>query len=165
MSEAEERFLETIAGLIPEARGYRAWEGRADTDERLRTHVAMELERLRVKIAELKAAASDEGEEDMLHELDKIDVRMERTIEALQSAAYAGLPFFAKADAAESDLTRICAYDQELLDDLGLLTTDVMGMKYETIGNLTLREAEGTLAAIELKITNRGYIFEKGGED
>lgn len=164
MSEAESRFLKTIAGLFPEARGYRAFEGRADTEERLRAHAASVLDRLREKIAELKAAASDEGEEDMLEELDKIDVRMGRTIEALQSAGYAGLPFFSRTEVSEMDLARVCAYDLELLDDLGLLTIDVMGMKYETIGNLTLREAEGTLAAIELKIANRSYIFESAGE-
>jgi hypothetical protein len=164
VSEAESRFLKTIADLFPEARGYRAFEGRADTEERLRTHVASELERLREKIAELKAAATDEGEEDMLEELDKIGIRMGRTIEALRSAGYAGLPFFSQTDVSETDLARVCAYDLELLDDLGLLTIDVMGMKYETIGNLTLREAEGTLAGIELKVANRGYIFEPGGE-
>ena len=164
MSESETRFLKTIAGLFPEARGYRAFDGRADTEERLRAHVASELARLREKVAELKAAASEEGEEDMLEELDKIDTRMGRTIEALHGAGYAGLPFFSSREVSELDLARVCAYDLELLDDLGLLTIDVMGMKYETIGNLTLREAEGTLAAIELKIANRGYIFEPGGE-
>ena len=38
-----------------------------------------------------------------------------------------------------------------------------MGLKYETIGNLTLREIEGTLAAIELKITNRKDVLADTG--
>ena len=164
MSDAETKFMTKLAELLPDAAGYGAWQRRAETDAVLRAHICSELERLKEKITDLKASASDEGEEDMLEELDKIDVRMTRTIDALRAADYTGTSFFSREELSEGDLQRVCAYDRELIDDLELLTIDVMAMKYETIGNLTLREAEGTLASIELKVSNRRYIFETGGE-
>jgi hypothetical protein len=166
MIEPERKFLQRIARLIPDAAGYRPLEGRRDTERRVREHVARALEELRVKIGELKAASQEEGEEDMMEDLDRIDARMDRTIEALRGAQYDGAAFLDRADLPEEALGKICSYDRELLDDLELLRTDVTGLKYETIGNLTLREAEGTLAAIELKVTNRKYLFEAtGGAD
>jgi hypothetical protein len=164
MSEAESKFLRTLAGLIPSAPGYRPPEARSRTDDLLRDHVASELARLRGRIGELKAAASGEGEEDMVGDLDQIDARMVWAIEALRGAEYGGLPFFAQSQVPDGQLARVCAYDQELLDDLALLAADVLNLKYETIGNLTLREAEGTMAAIEMKIANRAWIFEADGE-
>ena len=136
-----------------------------ELDELLRAHVASELARLRGRIDVLKTAASDEGEEDMVEDLDQIDARMVWAIEALRDVEHGGLPFFAQAQVQEGQLARVCAYDQELLDDLALLASDVTNLKYETIGNLTLREAEGTMAALEMKIANRAWIFEADGED
>ena len=150
--------------LFPEAAGYGALETRGGTDTLLRAHICSELGHLKEKIAGLKASALDEGEEDMLDELDKIEVRMTRTIDALRAADYSDTAFFSRSEVSDENLERICSYDRELIDDLELLATDIMAMKYETIGNLTLREAEGTLASIELKVTNRRYIFETGGE-
>jgi len=164
MPDAEARFMAKLAELLPTTEGYARLAARTLTDEMLRSHICSELAQLREKIADLKASAGEEGEEDMLEELDKIDVRMERTVDALRSADYADTPFFRNEEVSEEDLERICSYDRELIDDLELLTTDIMAMKYETIGNLTLREAEGTLASIELKVTNRRYVFETGGE-
>ena len=164
MADAEARFMAKLAELLPETEGYGTFAARAGTDAHLRSHIGDELERLKEKIADLKASAHDEGEEDMLDELDKIEVRMTRTIDALRGADYSALGFFTREEVSAEDLDRICSYDRELIDDLELLTTDIMAMKYETIGNLTLREAEGTLASIELKVTNRRYIFETGGE-
>lgn len=164
MPDEETRFMEKMAELLPETAGYAVLTARGRTDTLLRAHICSEMDQLRAKIADLKASASDEGEEDMLEELDKIDVRMIRTVDALRSADYTDTAFFREDAVKTEDLERICSYDRELLDDLELLTTDIMAMKYETIGNLTLREAEGTLASIELKVTNRRYIFETGGE-
>ena len=163
MPDAETKFMAKIAELLPGTAGYGVFEARGETDTLLRAHICSELERLKEKIAYLKASALDEGEEDMLEELDKIEVRMTRTIDALRAADYTDTPFFRQKEVSVEDLDRICSYDRELIDDLELLTIDVMAMKYETIGNLTLREAEGTLASIELKVTNRRYIFETGG--
>lgn len=160
---SERSFMTTIGRLLPGAGGYRDQASRPGTDALLREHVAGELARLRARIDELRTAAQDEGEEDMVDDLERIDGRMERTIEAVRAADYAGLPFFTMERLPEADLERACACDQALLEDLALLSTDVMGLRYETIGSLTLREAEGTLAAIELKAANRRDLFENAG--
>ena len=153
--------MQRLAGLIPDAAGYREQGDRAATDELFRGHVAEELEALRVRMAELKTAADEEGEEDMLDDLDRIDIRMERTIEALR--AFAPTAAFFSGAVEDGHLERVCAYDLTILEDVALLVRDTMGLKYETIGNLTLREIEGTLAAIELKITNRADVLADAG--
>ena len=165
MTKAEQGFLRKLAMIISDAQGYRDPGVRTETDKLMREHIAGELDGLRKKMGELKAAAEEEGEEDMGDDLDRIDARMERTSEALCSADYKDLKFFGTADISDEGLGKVCAYDHALLEDLDLLVGDVMGMKYETIGTLTLREVEGTLAAIELKITNRKDVFDNALED
>ena len=164
-ADAEGALLRQMGRSIPDAPGYRAAEGRARTESLIREHVAGGLQKLREKLAGLKASAEEEGEEDMLDDLDRIDERMARTIETLNAADYTGVPFFSQPEVTDHQLARVCTYDKALLEDLDLLTTDIMGIRYETIGNLTLREAEGTLAAIELKITNRKDAFETAGDE
>jgi len=149
--------------MIPEASDYRGKDARRQTDAQVRDHIASEIDKLRDKILQLKSSATEEGEEDMLEDLDRIDSRMSRTVEALRSEEHAASPFFEAQEVPEEDLSRVCSYDRALLEDLELLVTDVMGLKYETIGNLTLREAEGTLAAIELRVNNRKDVLEISG--
>ena len=163
MSQAEDRFLGKLAALIPGAPGYRELQGRGETDGRIRDHVARTLDQLRGRIGELKAAAEEEGEMDMVDDLDRIDARMERTLQAARGADYSQTDFLQQAEIGNEDFDRICAYDEALLGDLELLARDVLAIKYETIGNLTLREAEGTLAAIELKVGNRRDLFATAG--
>ena len=159
MSEAENRFMELVAELIPGTKGYRSSSTRRDTDAKVREFISVELEGLRGKMAELMAASEEEGEEDMLHDLGLIDSRMERTIDALRGADYGDSAFFSEGEVDDRALETVCDHDRALLEDLDLLKRDVTGMKYETIGNLTLREIEGTLAAIELKVVNRKDVL------
>ncbi len=164
MTKEEKAFVRKLAMTISDAPGYRDPEARTETDRLVREHIAAELDGLRKKIGELKAAADEEGEEDLGDDLDRIDARMERTNEALRGADYKDSKFFGLAEVPDEGLGKVCAYDQALLEDLDLLVGDVMGMKYEAIGTLTLREVEGTLAAIELKITNRKDVFDNSLE-
>ncbi|HET9481805.1 MAG TPA: hypothetical protein VFP98_08625 [Candidatus Polarisedimenticolia bacterium] len=163
MAVEETRFLRVIGDIAPESTGYRDPAARRATDRIVRDHIAAAVDALRERIGLLKASAEEEGEEDMRDDLDRIDQRMERTCEALRSADYSGIAFMEGGDSGDDALERICAYDRALLEDLDLLSTDVMGLKYETIGNLTLREIEGTLAAIELKVSNRKDVFDTSG--
>ena len=158
---SETRFMQRLAGLIPDAAGYREPADRRTTDDLFREHVASELDALRAKMGELKTAADEEGEEDMLDDLDRIDARMERTVDALRAGDQTG-PFF-NGPVDDGHLTKVCAYDLAILEDVALLVRDTMGLKYETIGNLTLREVEGTMAAIEIRVTNRADLFADSG--
>jgi len=165
MPDSRKAFGVKLSAEIPDAPGYDAPEGRRETDEMLRSHVAGDLEALRDKFDELRRAADEEGEEDMVDDVDRIDSRLVRTVEALRAASTEGLAFFDQPDPGGADLDRVCAYDLALLEDVDLLVHDVNGLKYETIGNLTLREIEGTLAAIELKVANRRDNLDSSGRD
>jgi len=165
MSDAEEAFNGRIAEALPDAPGYREAGGRRDTDAMVRAHVASELEALRGKLDELRGAATDEGEEDMVDDLDRIDGRMVRTVDALRGGGFEGSPFLDRDEATDEVISRVCAYDLALLEDVDLLVHDVNALKYDTIGNLTLREIEGTLAAIELKVSNRRDNLDSSGRE
>ena len=160
MPQSEKNFLERIADKIPGLAGYRAKESRRDTDKRLRVFIADRIDQLRLKLEEIKRAATDEGDLDMLDDLGRLDSRMQRTGDAIRYADYGYSGFFDQLKIREEELDRIYAYDEALLGDLDLLSRDMGNIKYESIGNLTLREVEGTLASIELKVANRKDIFE-----
>ncbi|MGH9867218.1 MAG: hypothetical protein ACREAA_03515 [Candidatus Polarisedimenticolia bacterium] len=164
MSESERRFLVKLNALHPGAAGaagYGDEASRTSTEARLRDGLVEEMARLRAKIDELMRAAEEEGEEDMRDDLGRIGERMERTADALaggEATAFAG-----RGEVSPADRELVSGYDLQLLEDMELLQRDVMGMKYETIGTLTLREVEGTLAAIELKVVNRKDVLETSG--
>jgi hypothetical protein len=163
MSDTESRFVRKLSALIPAAAGYRGVDDRRATDGLIRDHIATTIDGLKERIGELRASAEEEGEMDMVEDLERIGARMERTVDAARVADYSQAAFFQKTEIRPEDLDRICAYDEALLGDLDLLARDVMAIKYETIGNLTLREAEGTLASIELKVGNRKDLFDITG--
>jgi hypothetical protein len=160
MPQSEKNFLEKIADIIPGLAGYRAKESRRDTDKRLREYIASQIDQLRLKVEEIKRSATDEGDLDMLDDLGRLDARMQRTADALKFADYGYSGFFDQVKIREEELDRVYAYDEAILGDLELLSRDVGNLKYDSIGNLTLREVEGTLASIEMKVHNRKDIFE-----
>jgi hypothetical protein len=162
MPESERKFLLKLAAVAPDAPGYADAASRRVSDRRMREGLVDELGRMRDKLADLMRSAEDEGEEDMKDDLDRLDARMERTASALGDGAHEAAAFFQEDGVAAAHRESICAFDLQLLEDMELLRRDVMGMKYETIGNLTLREVEGTLAAIELRIANRKDVLEGG---
>ncbi|MFQ5702157.1 MAG: hypothetical protein ACE5HU_09955 [Acidobacteriota bacterium] len=160
---SRQRFLERLAGVLPGGGGYEDRDVRRRTDARFREHAAASLDGLRAKIDQLKTAAEEEGEEDLIFDLDRIDERMGRTSSALRAAEATGAAFLDLEVIDTNHLERVYAYDLALLEDVELLTRDFMAVKYDTIGTLTLRELEGTLAAIELKVSNRGRCCEIQG--
>jgi len=160
MPESEKNFLEKIADLIPGVSGYRAKEERRETDKRLREYIASQLDDLRLKVEEIKLAATDEGDLDMLDDLGRLDSRLQRTADAIRFADYGYTGFFDQMKIRDEELGRIYAYDEAILGDLDLLRRDLGNVKYEAIGTLTLREVEGTLASIELRVSNRKDLFE-----
>ena len=164
MSDTERRLGLRLADLAPEGTAFPGFgdpASREASDRLLRDGVCAELGRLQARMNDLMTAADEEGEEDMRDDLQRIRDRMERTAGAL---AAAGMPAgMSRADLPDSDRETLCLYDLRLLEDMELLSRDVMAMKYETIGTLTLREVEGTLAAIELKVVNRKDVLPTSG--
>lgn len=160
MTDAEKEFLDRAGEAVPGIRGYRDPEARSETDGLLRDHLAACLDGLSEKFGEIRAVADEEGDVDMMDDVDRILERMDRTASALRSADYSGCAFFGEAGVEDEGLDRVCAYDSAILGDLDLLSNDIHALKYETIGTLTLREVEGTLASIELRVANRKDIFE-----
>ncbi len=160
--DPEKAFLEKAGRVIPGIGGYRDAAARRMTDEQVRGHLASRLDDLAARFLAIREAADGEGDIDMVDDLDRIHDRIGRTVEALTSADYSACRFFSEGAVEESLLSRICSYDTAMLEDLDLLSADVENIKYETIGTLTLREVEGTLASIDLRMANRRDMFDMG---
>lgn len=158
--DPEKAFLERAGKVIPGIGGYREAAARRETDERLRGHLASRLDEMESRLGAIRDAADEEGDVDMVDDLDRIRERVVRTAEGLRGADYGGCRFFSEEAVAEGQLARICSYDSAMLEDLELLSSDVEGLKYEAIGTLTLREVEGTVASIELRMANRRDLFD-----
>jgi hypothetical protein len=160
MPDAEKTFLDKVAQRVPGLAGYREASARRETDLQLREHIAGELELLRSRVAEIREVAEEEQDPDMVDDITRLDERLDRTAGALRSADYGSAEFFTRAEMQEQELARVYEFDSAMLEDLDLLSRDVGGLKYDNIGTLTLREVEGTLASIELRVANRKHLFE-----
>lgn len=163
-AEDQERlFSQRASEAVPGIRGYREKDARKETDRLFREHLAGCLDGLVESFGGIRTVAEEEGDVDMVDDLERIGERFGRTARALRSADYAGCPFLEGGETDDEQISRICAYDLAMLEDLELLSRDIGVLKYETIGTLTLREVEGTLASIELRVANRRDIFERRG--
>lgn len=158
--ESEKKFLEVTAGRIPGLTGYRDVANRSETDLRMREYLAGELEALGSKAGAIRSAAEKEGDVDTAEDVARLLERLEETAAELRSAGYGSAPFFTLEELGEAELNQIHGHDLAVLEDLDLLARDMENLKYETIGPLTLREVEGTLASIELRIANRKHLLE-----
>ncbi len=161
--ESERRFLEVTAGRVPGIAGYRDVANRRETDLRMREYMAGELEALSSKAGEIRSAAEKEGDVDTAEDVARLLERLEETASELRSAGYGSAPFFTRDDLSEAELSQVHGHDLAVLEDLDLLARDMESLRYETIGTLTLREVEGTLASIELRIANRKHLLESPG--
>ena len=158
--DPEKKFLDRAGAVIPGIAGYRDRGVRVRTDDQLRSHLASGLDGLMERLRAIRDVADEEGDLDMVEDLDRISERLGRTGETLRAADYSGCRFFEQADVEEELFSRVYSYDSAMLEDLELLSRDIHELKYESIGTLTLREVEGTLASIELRIVNRKDLFE-----
>ncbi len=158
--DAEQAFLHRAGSLLPGIGGYRSAAARRETDAQVRGHLASRLDDMAARPAAIREVASGEGDLDMVDDLERIHERIGRTAESFRGADYGTCRFFSEEAVDEGLIARICSYDTAMLEDLALLLADVEGLKYETIGTLTLREVEGTLASIELRMANRRDLFD-----
>lgn len=155
--KAEKTFLAAVSRKIPGVTGYREPEGRRETDTKLRGLIASELAALVEKIGALKADADADGDADMADDLTRLAERFQGSVDAISAAAHEG--FLGRGPMGTDDLAQVHANDAAMLEDLDLLSKDLGALKLESIGALTLREVEGTLASIELKISNRKHLL------
>jgi hypothetical protein len=160
-TEQEKAFLARAAEAIPGIPGYRERSGRRRTDEQLRDFLAGCIDDLVGKFDEIRSVADEEGDVDMVEDLQRLGERFGRTADALRTADYSGCGFFDDESPEDEQISRICGYDLAMLEDLELLSSDIGALKYESIGTLTLREVEGTLASIDLRVANRKDLFER----
>jgi len=156
---AERSFMLAAERRMPGVAGYRDPESRRETDRKLRDHVAGQLGHLAAKVGEIRKVADDEGDADMADDLSRLEERFRRTAEAISASAPPEQEFLGRAAMRSEELTHVHSNDAAMLEDLDLLGKDMGTLKYETIGTLTLREVEGTLASIELKVSNRKHLL------
>lgn len=159
MSDSEQRFMKVAGERVPGIAGYGGTASRPETDRQLRDYLASELDLLRGKVDEIRGVADEEGDADMVEDVGRLDERLARTAEALRAADYTGAAFFAGEDPGQAVLDRVYAFDLAMIEDLDLLARDLGELKYDSIGALTLREIEGTLASIELRVANRKHLM------
>jgi len=155
--KAEKAFLVAVSRKLPGATGYRDPDSRKETDAKLRELIASELGALVEKLGALKADAEDDGDSDMADDLSILAERFQGSVDAISGASHEG--FLGRGPMEPDDLAQIHKLDAAMLEDLDLLTKDLASLKLESIGALTLREVEGTLASIELKISNRKHLL------
>ncbi|RLI46174.1 hypothetical protein DRO69_03710 [Candidatus Bathyarchaeota archaeon] len=114
-AKGEMRLSERIFAEIPGFRGYKEKEIRRETDKLIRNHIYRKLTEARKDIKEVFQQLSDHRLHEVLIDMDRLVMRVDRVAEKINHASYGYAGFFNVLKVEEEKLDKMIAFDQKLL--------------------------------------------------
>lgn len=125
------RLSERIAAAIPGFRGYKEKELRRESDRLLRNHLNLKLSATKDNAKQIFQKLSDRRYFDVLTDMDRLVAKMDRITEKINHASYGYTGFFDAVKVKEENLDRMIEFDNQLIDSVNVLTSEVDAFKAE----------------------------------
>jgi hypothetical protein len=125
------RLSERIAAFIPGFRGYKEKELRRESDKLLRNHLTMKLSNSKNDLKNIYQKLSDRRYFDVLTDMDRLVAKMDRVVEKVNHASYGYTGFFDAVKVKEEALDRMIDFDNKLLEDVKVFSSEVDAFKTE----------------------------------
>lgn len=125
------RLSERIAAAIPGFRGYKEKELRRESDRLIRNHLNMKLSATKDDVKQIFQKLSDRRYFDVLTDMDRLVAKMDRITEKINHASYGYTGFFDAVKVKEENLDRMIDFDNQLIDSVNVLTSEVDAFKAE----------------------------------
>jgi len=130
-AQGQMRLSERLLAEIPGFRGYKQKEIRRESDKLIRNHLSLKLTLARTNFKTIFQRMADNRQLDVLTDMDRLSAKFDRVIERISHASYGYSGFFDAVKIQEAALDRMTNFDNQLIDQVNSITTEVDAFKAE----------------------------------
>jgi hypothetical protein len=127
------RLSERIAAVLPGFHGYKEKELRRESDKLIRNHIYLKLSKGKDNVRNISQRITDKRYLDVLPDIDRLVAKMDRISEKINHASYGYSGFFDIVKIKEENLDRMIAYDNQLIDNVNVLTDAIDSLKTQLL--------------------------------
>jgi uncharacterized protein Yka (UPF0111/DUF47 family) len=129
------QLSERIAAALPGFRGYKEKELRRESDKLIRNHLYLKLSGIRDDLKDIFQKLADRRYSDVMEDMDRLIAKMDRVDEKVNHTSYGYTGFFDVVKVKEDSLDRMIGFDNQLLDGVNHIRTDVDAFKADLAQN------------------------------
>ncbi len=133
-AKSQMRLSERIAAALPGFRGYKEKELRRESDKLIRNHLYLKLSKGKDNVRSISQKIADKRYLDVLPDIDRLTAKMDRITEKVNHASYGYSGFYDVVKIKEENLDRMIAFDNQLLDGVNTLTSEIDSLKAQLLG-------------------------------
>jgi hypothetical protein len=141
-------LLEKLVGMIPGFRGYMEKEARREADKLLRDTIANRYGEQLSRLATLQTQLISSGGLEYVDDLQDAVTRLQRFVDMVKTAERGYSGFFDAVKVKETELAKLYAFDNALLDNAGQIAGAVDAVEAAVNANEGIPAAARKLAAL-----------------
>ena len=157
------RLSERIAAFIPGFHGYKEKELRRESDKLIRNHLYLKLSIEKTDLREISQKLADRRYFDILTDMDRLLAKMDRVVEKVNHASYGYSGFFDAVKVKEDSLDRVIDFDNQLMDGVNALTTEIDAFKADLASGVTTN-LKTRVQSVTDKLESLEDTFDKRNE-
>jgi hypothetical protein len=161
--KSQMRLSERIAAFLPGFRGYKEKELRRESDKLVRNHLVLKLSNAKSDLKSIFQKLSDRRYLDTLTDMDRLVAKMDRVVEKVNHASYGYTGFFDAVKVKEDALDRMIAFDNELIDEVTAVSTEIDAFKAELNSGET-KNLKTRIQTVTDKLESLEDTFDKRDE-
>ena len=131
------RLSERIAAFIPGFHGYKEKELRRESDKLIRNHLYLKLSTSKTDLRQISQKLADRRYFDVMTDMDRLLAKMDRVVQKVNHASYGYSGFFDAVKVKEKNLDRMIDFDNQLVDGVNALSTEIDAFKAELASGFT----------------------------
>lgn len=131
------RLSERIAAFIPGFHGYKEKELRRESDKLIRNHLYLKLSTSKTDLRQISQKLADRRYFDVMTDMDRLLAKMDRVVQKVNHASYGYSGFFDAVKVKEKNLDRMIDFDNQLVDGVNALSTEIDAFKAEFTSGVT----------------------------
>ena len=162
-AKEEMRFSEKVMDKVPGFKGYKEKELRRESDRLIRNHLYLKLTKAKTNLRKFSQKLADRRYFDVLTDMDRLLAKMDRVVEKVNHASYGYSGFFDAVKVKEKNLDRMIDFDNQLLEGINALATEIDALKAELASGVTANLKTG-LQNVTDKLESLEDTFDKREE-
>lgn len=162
-AKEEMRFSEKVMDKVPGFKGYKEKELRRESDKLIRNHLYLKLSKAKSNLRKISQKLADRRYFDILTDMDRLLAKMDRVVEKVNHASYGYSGFFDAVKVKEKNLDRMIDFDNQLLEGINALATEIDALKAELASGVTANLKTG-LQNVTDKLESLEDTFDKREE-
>ncbi len=162
-AKSQMRLSERIMAAIPGFRGYKEKELRRESDKLIRNHLSLKLSQAKSNLKTVFQRIVDKRYMDVLIDMDRLTAKMDRITEKINHASYGYSGLFDVVKVKEENLDRMITFDNQLLDSVNGLSTEVDAFKAKILSG-DYSNLKDQIQAVTDEVEALEDVFDKRSE-